>query len=416
MGPSSGDALGYWMTEQFRFSKAYAFFITALILTAIVAIIAYALPKSHNGTRRLIVSSPIQQGFDASAGKNIESLIVAPSTIAAVSPSSAKKINTSVPFIAGPVTSALPYQFLGRPLDRERAISCLAAAQYYEAGNDEEGQRAVAQVVLNRLRHPAYPKSICGVVFQGQERATGCQFTFTCDGAMARKPAGAAWKQARAVAEQMLSGSTYKPVGYATHYHTDWVVPYWSSSLDKIAAVRTHLFFRWKGGWGQPRAFRWQGIVPEPLITKLNMLSSAHSSQNPSEFEIQNASTSPELATPHDPGTSNVLSQKVSGSVRIIGRLPQTNAFIVQFSDDASPLQYAALAQSVCEGYDRCNLMGWTSVQHAPTEFPLAAGALATMTFNYVKETRGPKYSSYWNCRLLQPPSGGRCLGDKSSL
>ncbi|MCZ3110870.1 cell wall hydrolase, partial [Acinetobacter baumannii] len=67
-----------------------------------------------------------------------------------------------------------------------RAIDCMAAAVLYEAGDDAVGQRAVAQVVINRVRHPAFPKTICAVVFQGSDRATGCQFTFTCDGALVR--------------------------------------------------------------------------------------------------------------------------------------------------------------------------------------------------------------------------------------
>jgi hypothetical protein len=80
-----------------------------------------------------------------------------------------------------------PLQFLGPTGDRDRAIDCLAVAAWYEAGNDFDGQRSVIQVVLNRVAHPGFPKSVCGVVFQGSQRATGCQFTFTCDGSMARR-------------------------------------------------------------------------------------------------------------------------------------------------------------------------------------------------------------------------------------
>ena len=103
------------------------------------------------------------------------------------------------------------------------------------------------QTVLNRVRHPAFPATVCGVVFQGSERSTGCQFTFTCDGALARQPSAAAWARARALAEQALDGAVDERVGNATHYHTDWVVPYWRTSLDKIAQVETHIFDRWRG-------------------------------------------------------------------------------------------------------------------------------------------------------------------------
>src|ERR687897_263864 len=81
---------------------------------------------------------------------------------------------------------AAPPHFPGRgPAGVEQSLECLTQAVYYEARNQSaDGQRAVAQVVLNRVRHPSYPNSVCGVVFQGSERVTGCQFTFTCDGSM----------------------------------------------------------------------------------------------------------------------------------------------------------------------------------------------------------------------------------------
>src|SRR3546814_18161788 len=86
------------------------------------------------------------------------------------------------------------------PIDRARALTCLADAVYYEAASESDaGQRAVAQVVLNRVRHPAFPATVCGVVFQGSERASGCQFSFACDGAMARTPSGEAWRKALSI-------------------------------------------------------------------------------------------------------------------------------------------------------------------------------------------------------------------------
>jgi spore germination cell wall hydrolase CwlJ-like protein len=140
--------------------------------------------------------------------------------------------------------------------DRERATDCLAATGYYEAGTRAADQRAVMQVVLNRVRHPAFPHSICGVVFQGAERKTGCQFTFACDGSMARRqPSAAIWRQARITASEMLTGQIEPAVGNATHYHTDWVHPAWSSQMNKIAAIDTHLFFRWRGNIGEPQSF-----------------------------------------------------------------------------------------------------------------------------------------------------------------
>ncbi|WP_240047693.1 cell wall hydrolase [Sphingomonas panacisoli] len=203
---------------------------------------------------------------------------VEPVELQAVTPEDAKAFNDTVPFSTAPNPPARPFVFSGDSNARARAIDCLAVGVLYEAGDDTDGERAVAQVILNRVRHPAFPKSVCGVVFQGSERSTGCQFSFACDGAMSRwRPNPAAWTRARAVAVAALNGSVYGAVGYATHYHTDWVVPYWSASLDKVTAVKTHLFFRWTGWWGTPAAFVRSVSGFEPGIAALDGFSAAHS-------------------------------------------------------------------------------------------------------------------------------------------
>ena len=184
-----------------------------------------------------------------------------------VAPQTAAAINAAVPISNSPNPAASAFTMpSASPTDRARALQCLTAAIYYEAARETvEGQRAVAQVVLNRVRHPVYPDTVCGVVYQGSERATGCQFTFTCDGSLARAPMASYWERARQVAALALSGSVYAPVGWATHYHTNYVVPYWSSSLDKAATIGTHIFYRWTGGWGRAPAFkdRHAGFEPD---------------------------------------------------------------------------------------------------------------------------------------------------------
>lgn len=167
--------------------------------------------------------------------------------------------NEKLPFSNAPLEHALP---LVLPSDeallvgRRNAADCLTSAIYYEAGNEpSQGKRAVAQVILNRVRHPAYPKSICGVVYQGSERKTGCQFTFTCDGSLARRPARDRWEQARIIAIGAITGVVEPSVGMATHYHANYVMPYWAPSLDKVSQIGTHIFYRWKGSWGRRRAF-----------------------------------------------------------------------------------------------------------------------------------------------------------------
>lgn len=152
-------------------------------------------------------------------------------------------------------------------LDKSRAVQCLATAIYYEAASEPlSGKQGVAQVVLNRVMHPAFPNTVCGVVYQGSERWTGCQFSFTCDGAMARRPMQIYWDESVRVAQQALSGYVFTPVGWATHYHTWRVWPYWGKTLVSTASVGAHIFHRWRGFWGTPQAFRsaYRGGEPVP--------------------------------------------------------------------------------------------------------------------------------------------------------
>ena len=172
------------------------------------------------------------------------------------------------PTMLVPGPAASPFKLRGNGQDVLRASLCLTAAIYYEAGNEpDEGQRAVAQVILNRVRHPAYPDTICGVVYQGTERNdTLCQFTFGCDGSMARMPVASVWSRARRNAQAALSGAVYAPVGLATHYHTLAVNPVWNKTLTPASIVGAHIFFRWPGGAGSPKAFHasYRGNEPIP--------------------------------------------------------------------------------------------------------------------------------------------------------
>lgn len=130
----------------------------------------------------------------------------------------------------------------------ETAAECLALAITYEAGQEPlAGQEAVAQVILNRVRHPAYPDSVCGVVWQGSSRSTGCQFTFTCDGSLRRPRSAAQMMAARGVAVRVLAGQSVDHVRGATHYHADYVAPYWAPSLTRVREIARHVFYRSPG-------------------------------------------------------------------------------------------------------------------------------------------------------------------------
>jgi hypothetical protein len=230
-------------------------------------------------------STPTLEGLNSSSPAAQEAALPAPPPLLVreLAPEDALAINGTIPLENGPNPAARPFTMAGASAaDRAQALDCLSSAVYYEAGSqDADGQRAVAQVVLNRVRHPAFPASVCGVVYQGSTRSTGCQFTFTCDGSLERRPSADGWARARKIAEAALTGYVFRPVGYATHYHADYVVPYWASSLAKNAVVGAHIFYRWAGGWGRPPAFE-----------------QAYARHEPSAQALRNAALSAEATAP----------------------------------------------------------------------------------------------------------------------
>ena len=166
--------------------------------------------------------------------------------------------------LGGPTARSMRIDNSG--IDRTRALQCLTAAVYYEAASEpDSGQRAVAQVVLNRVAHPAYPNTVCGVVFQGSERKTGCQFSFTCDGSLARAPNRMFWQRAEAVAAAALGGYVHAPAGLATHYHTVYVNPYWAPKLNYLGTIGLHRFYTFHGRAGQVATFRFAYGGGEPV-------------------------------------------------------------------------------------------------------------------------------------------------------
>ncbi len=130
------------------------------------------------------------------------------------------------------------------PPKARRDLECLTEAVYYEArGESVRGQAAVAQVIINRVKHPAFPKSVCAVVFQGAGRR-GCQFSFACDGSMRKRRESAAWTRAREIASRAMSGALRAEIGSATHFHTTAVSPGWAPQMLRVANVGTHVFYR----------------------------------------------------------------------------------------------------------------------------------------------------------------------------
>jgi len=132
----------------------------------------------------------------------------------------------------------------GSAQDASRQLECLTDAVYFEArGETPRGQAAVAQVVMNRVKNPAFPKTVCGVVFQGAA-THGCQFSFACDGSMRHRLEADAWDRARRVAERALSGRVLADIGKATHFHTIDVQPDWGPQMLRVAQVGLHVFYK----------------------------------------------------------------------------------------------------------------------------------------------------------------------------
>ncbi|MGI6851323.1 cell wall hydrolase [Mesorhizobium sp. 1B3] len=127
---------------------------------------------------------------------------------------------------------------------------CLATAVYFEArGENPRGQAAVAQVVLNRVRNPAYPKTVCGVVYQNDNWRNACQFSFACDGIKDRITSPYHYKLAQEVAMAVTAGKIFIPeVGSSTHYHATYVRPRWSRTMEKMKKIGLHIFYRTHGG------------------------------------------------------------------------------------------------------------------------------------------------------------------------
>ena len=131
-----------------------------------------------------------------------------------------------------------------------REKHCLAEAIYFEArGEPEEGQAAVAQVVLNRVSSGLYPSSICGVVFQNRSHYHACQFSFACEGRSLRITEPDAWATAKRIANEVTAGKTYlADVGAATHYHADYVRPYWAHRIKRMDVIGHHIFYKLRPG------------------------------------------------------------------------------------------------------------------------------------------------------------------------
>jgi spore germination cell wall hydrolase CwlJ-like protein len=132
--------------------------------------------------------------------------------------------------------------------ERTRQLECLAINIYREAGHEPfEGKVAVAQVTMNRVEHPAFPKDVCGVVYQKTSAVkVVCQFSWYCDSTHRNRPVNPeAYKESYEVAKKvLLEDFRLDILKTALFYHADYVNPNWN--LDKIGKIGRHIFYRQK--------------------------------------------------------------------------------------------------------------------------------------------------------------------------
>ena len=230
---------------------------------------------------------------------------------ATTSGAEALRLNAAMAAEAGALRPARPFVFNAATADdRRRAQRCLTQAVYFEAAQESTlGQEAVAQVVLNRVRDPNYPNTVCGVVFEGAERTTGCQFSFTCDGALSQGPVGWAWRRAEAVAQRALAGHVATEVGTATHYHADYVHPWWAPTVTKIRQIGAHIFYRWNGALGDTSAFVQAHAGREPVIDEARF----------ARPRLRTASTGESLESLAEASGAAPRTVEINGATRVVG-------------------------------------------------------------------------------------------------
>lgn len=197
-------------------------------------------------------------------------------------------------------------------LEQSRDLECLTQAVYYEArGEPISGQKAVAQVIMNRVRAPSFPKTVCGVVFQGAGHGS-CQFSFACDGQPRHPLENAAWRRSESVAAEALGGQVMEEVGDATHFHAAGGASTWSQGLMKVAQIGAHVFYRFsrRGEHGPSVGGE---AAHAPLFASLSLApSGSGKAESPAKL-IASASQAVEAAASHAASVVETAAIKAAG-------------------------------------------------------------------------------------------------------
>ena len=363
--------------------------VMAALLAVAVLLVAWPLVHHNASAPDEVVPAASATPLSALPARASDAPVLATPTQALAD---AKAFNLAVPFSTATLAPAASFRFTGSTHDRARAADCLALAALAEAGGDDAGQRAVIQVVLNRVRHPAFARTVCGVVFEGSQRRTGCQFTFTCDGSLDRRYSDASRTAALSRAQEALGGRVFAPVGIATHYHTDWVYPWWSPKLLKIAQVQTHLFFRWPGYWGSAAASNIAYRGGEPDVFGAAVAASS----------VISPVTSPEAIA------AAKLVPKGSGA-SVVMRDPSGRANFVTVDPGKGSASAIATARGLCNGQGTCRVYGWSDGGSVPRALPLPAASRAQLQFSYSRDPSGSEIVLY-GCREFKGVAPDQCI------
>lgn len=395
--PHPAHQPGRWLREN---TPLVGVSLVLLLAFAVLALAARGPWSMAGGFQRVMLPAALAAELAELPGNADDSFVV----VSELDPDRARARNAAVAFAPEGPGRAPPFAFRGNGIDRMRARDCLALAAMAEAGGGDPDQRAVIQVILNRVRHPAFAKTVCGVVFEGSQRATGCQFSFTCDGSLARRYPAYLWTAARQRAEEALGGYVHKPVGNATHYHTDWVYPWWSGKLDKIAQVKTHLFFRWRGYWGSTAALnaRYGGGEPDPDPLKAEAQAVTAANPMASFADTGEALKSFEAAAP-----SPAVAAETAAPAP---RQPAAGVHLVLVSPGDSPAALVERARSLCAGGVYCQVYGWSDAADMPARLPLGETARALLRFSFRSGGGAGSEAVYIDCRMWASPGPATCL------
>lgn len=211
-----------------RFSTGAGGFAAAM--TLLVAATFYPTPSRAWQVDPATSAPPIVAAPAPAAAPTIVTLPAVPAPEASAEP-------TQAPLQLLPVSPAKMAVAQAATVDQAEE-NCLATAVYFEAkGEPMRGQRAVAEVILNRMRSGRFPSSACGVVKQRG------QFSFVHGGRLPSVPRDcAAWHTAVAVARSAIEGSGERVASNALFFHARGVVAGWHAV--RVARIGHQVFYR----------------------------------------------------------------------------------------------------------------------------------------------------------------------------